>query len=296
MTLRLESWPVAGPPTLHELDPSLYSAFASLALGSALALPMYPHVLTAAFAARGPDVLRRATIAMPAWTAVLGLFGLLGIAALAAGISASPGNAEVAVPLLVQQLLPPVLSGAIFGALAVGALVPAAVMSVAVAALFVRNIYVEYFFPTATQKHEMRVARIVSLIAKVGALAFVFSLRDQDAINLQLLGGVWILQTLPAVGVGLFSSWFHRGGLLAGWAVGMVSGTLLIVSEGFSSVVDIGVGGFAISLYAALVALVVNFAVAAVLTPILDRYGATRGIDATSTTRRAEPDPPAAVA
>jgi len=277
------------------LDPSLYSAFASLALGSALALPMYPHVLTAAFAARSPDVLRRSTIALPAWTAVLGLFGLLGVAALAAGINASPGSAEAAVPLLVQELLPSVLSGAIFGALAVGALVPAAVMSVAVAALFVRNIYVEYFLPTATQKHEMRVARVVSLIAKVGALAFVFGLRDQDAINLQLLGGVWILQTLPAVGVGLFSSWFHRGGLIAGWAVGMVTGTLLVVSEGFSSVVDVGVGGFSVPLYAALVALAINLAVAAVLTPVLDRYGAARGFDATATSPPGRPEPPAGV-
>lgn len=40
------------PEVSLALDPSLYGAFASLALGSALALPMYPHVLTAAFAAR----------------------------------------------------------------------------------------------------------------------------------------------------------------------------------------------------------------------------------------------------
>src|SRR5690606_39747354 len=66
------------------LDPALHPAFATLALGSALALPMYPHVLTAAFAAESPDALRRSTVAMPAWTFVLGLFGLLGVAALAA--------------------------------------------------------------------------------------------------------------------------------------------------------------------------------------------------------------------
>ena len=41
------------------LDPRLGPAFVSLALGSALALPMYPHVLTAAFAASGPTPLRR---------------------------------------------------------------------------------------------------------------------------------------------------------------------------------------------------------------------------------------------
>ncbi|WP_143517318.1 sodium:solute symporter [Pseudonocardia sp. MH-G8] len=254
------------------LDPALHPAFATLALGSALALPMYPHVLTAAFAAAGPDTLRRSAVAMPAWTFVLGLFGLLGIAALAAGVAAPLGNAEVAVPLLIRELLPELASGAVFGALAVGALVPAAVMSVAVAALFTRNVYVEFFHPDATPKHEVRVARWVSLLAKVAALAFVFGLREQDAINLQLLGGIWILQTFPAVVLGLFSGWWHRSALLAGWAAGMVTGTVLAVAGGYTSVVAVG----PVLLYVAVVALAVNLAVATALTPGFARGGASR--------------------
>ncbi|TQM35233.1 sodium:solute symporter family protein [Pseudonocardia cypriaca] len=246
------------------LDPAQHPAFATLALGSALALPMYPHVLTAAFAADSPNTLRRSIVAMPAWTFVLGLFGLLGVAALAAGVVAPVGNAEVAVPLLVRELLPELASGAVFGALAVGALVPAAVMSVAVGALFTRNVYAEFFLPHATPKHEVRVASWVSLLAKVAALAFVFGLREQDAINLQLLGGIWILQTFPAVALGLFTRWWHRSALLAGWAVGMVVGTVLAVAGGFSSVVAIGPA----LLYVAVVALATNLAVAAVLTPV----------------------------
>jgi SSS family solute:Na+ symporter len=267
------------------LDPSRYSTFASLALGSALALPMYPHVLTATFAANDPNSLRRSTIGLSAWTAVLGIFGFLGIAALAAGISAPPGNAEAAVPLLVAHLMPSIVSGAIFGALAVGALVPAAVMSISVAGLFVRNIYAEYFFPTATPKHQLKVSRVVSLIAKVAALAFVFGLRGQDAINLQLLGGVWILQTFPAVGFGVFSTSFHRRGLVVGWGVGMVTGTLLVVSGGFSWTVSIGAERWSIQLYAGLVALIVNLMVVVVLTPMLRRYDIKGGINS------AEADP-----
>jgi SSS family solute:Na+ symporter len=254
------------------LDPALHPAFATLALGSALALPMYPHVLTAAFAADSPGALRCSAVAMPAWTFVLGLFGLLGIAALAAGIAAPVGNAEVAVPLLVRQLLPELASGAVFGALAVGALVPAAVMSVAVAALFTRNVYAEFFHPGATPKHEVRVASWVSLLAKVAALAFVFGLREQDAINLQLLGGIWILQTFPAVVLGLYTAWWHRSALLAGWAVGMVVGTVLAVAGGYTSVIAVG----PVLLYIAVVALAVNLVVAAVLTPLFARGVAPR--------------------
>ena len=41
-------------------------------------------------------------------------------------------------------------------------------------------------------------AKLVSLVVKVGALAFLLLLPTQFAIDLQLLGGVWMLQTLPA--------------------------------------------------------------------------------------------------
>ncbi|WP_246236783.1 sodium:solute symporter family protein [Actinomadura chibensis] len=259
------------------LGPGMFTVYASLALGSAMALLMYPHVLTAAFAARGPDTLRRASIGLPAWTGVLGLFALLGVGALAAGVRAPPGAAEAAVPLLVRELMPAALTGLVFGALAVGALVPAAIMSIAVATLFVRNIYAPYFHPTSTPLHQMRIARLVSLVAKVGAIVFVFGLRDQDAINLQLLGGVWILQTFPAVAIGLYSRRLHPRALLTGWAAGMVAGTVLVVRSGFSSVAPIGVGGWEVSAYTALIALAANLLVVAALTPVLDRLGVPRG-------------------
>ncbi len=274
--------PVGGPapPDIPlTLEPRLFPVFATLALGSAMALLMYPHVLTGAFAASRPDALRRAIIGLPAWSAVLGLFGLLGIAALAAGVQAPPGNAEAAVPLLVQALMPAALTGLVLGALTVGALVPASVMSIAAATSFVRNIYVEYFHPTATPKHQMRIAQTVSVSAKLGALVFVFGLRNQAAINLQLLGGVWILQTFPAVAIGLYSRCLHPRALLAGWAFGMVTGTLMVVWDGFSPVVPVDLAGQHMQVYAALVALVLNLAVTVALTPVLHRVTAPRRPD-----------------
>lgn len=264
------------------LTPQQQPGFATLALGSALALLLYPHVLTAAFAASGPGTLRRVSIALPAWTAVLGLFGILGVAAMAAGVRTPRGNAEAAVPMLVDHLMPAAVAGLVFGAITVGALVPAAVMSIAAATAFARNVYVEYIHPTATPKRQMRVARVVSLIAKVGAIAFVFGLRDQAAINLQLLGGIWILQTLPAVLVGLFSRRLHHRALLAGWAVGMAAGTALAVREGFSPVVPLGLAGHGVQVYAGVVAVVLNLLVTVTLTPVFDRIGAPRGTDSTA--------------
>jgi len=81
------------------------------------------------------------------------------------------------------------------------------------------------------------------------------------------------LQTFPAVAIGLFTGWFHRGALLAGWVVGMVGGTVMVVWGGFSSVIAVGVGGWSVQVYAALAALVLNLIVGAALTPLLDRAG-----------------------
>lgn len=242
---------------------------------------MYPHVLTAGFAADGPRTLRKVSVALPAWTGLLALFGFLGIAALAAGVRAPEGGAEAAVPMLVDRLMPAPLAGLVFAAITVGALVPAAVMSIAAATSFVRNVYVEYVHPTATPKRQVRIAKVVSLTAKVGAVAFVFGLRDQDAINLQLLGGVWILQIFPAVAVGLFTGRLHPRALLAGWAVGMAAGTVLVVREGFSSVVPIGLGDRPVEIYAGLVALLLNLTVAVIATGALERLRVPRGADLT---------------
>ena len=61
-------------------------------------------------------------------------------------------------------------------------------------------------------------AKVISLAIKLGALAFVLLVRAQLAIELQLLGGVWILQVFPAVVGGLFSRFFRGPGVVVGVA------------------------------------------------------------------------------
>jgi SSS family solute:Na+ symporter len=256
------------------------TAYVTLACGSVLAQLMYPQVLTVALAARGADTVRRAVLALPMWTFALGLFAYLGFAALAFGVTTPPGHAELAAPELLRRLAEPWLAGLLLGGLAVAALLPGAVMAVSMAMLVTRNVYTEYFNPTATPKHEVRIARFAATAFVLGALVFALLLQPQDAVNLHLLGGVWIIQTVPAVGCAAYTRWFHRRALLAGWAVGMASGTLLTVVDGFDSVVTLGSGTGRISLYTALVALALNLAVAVLLTPVLDRLGVVRGPDA----------------
>src|ERR1700729_2070432 len=201
-------------------------AYATLALGSALALFIYPHAATGVFAARRRDVIRRNAAMLPAYTLVLGLIALFGYMARAVpavnrDIKASGGNAQLSVPLLFAHMFPSWFAGIADSAIVIGALVPAAIMSIAAANLFTRTIYKELFRPYASPAEETRVARLASLLMKVGALGFALELNKTFSINLQLLGGIWILQTFPAIVIGLYTRWFHRIALIIGCKTGM---------------------------------------------------------------------------
>ena len=101
-------------------------------------------------------------------------------------------------------------------------------MSIAAANLFTRNVYREYFNRDASPAQEARVSRLVSLVVKAGAVVVILVLDPQFSIDLQLIGGVIIVQTLPAVAIGLYTRALHAWGLLAGWAAGMIAGLYML--------------------------------------------------------------------
>jgi SSS family solute:Na+ symporter len=264
-------------------------AYATLALGSALALFVYPHAATGLFAAKRRDVIRRNAALLPAYSLVLGLIALFGymarsVPAVNAGVAAGHGNAQLSVPLLFSAMFPDWFAGIADAAIIIGALVPAAVMSIAAANLFTRTIYKELFRPYASAAEETRVARLVSLLMKVGALGFALELNKTFSINLQLLGGIWILQTFPAVVVGLYTRWFHRAALIIGWATGMAYGTVQAYRTSGGGQAHFGGSAapvFGHTTYIAITALLLNLAVSAVLTVVFRGFGLQDGYDET---------------
>src|ERR671921_1404711 len=216
------------------LGPNNQVQYITLALGSALALFLYPHSITGVLASKNRNVIKRNMSALPAYSFLLGLIALLGYMAISAGVKPLPGAKEgtvdsnTVVPLLFDQQFPAWFAGVAFAAIGIGALVPAAIMSIAAANLFTRNIYKEFLKKDATPHQEAQVAKITSLIVKIGAVAAILFIDPQFSIDLQLIGGVIILQTLPSVALGLFTRWFHRGGLIAGWFAGMAAGIVML--------------------------------------------------------------------
>jgi len=174
------------------------------------------------------------TECLPAYSIALGLIALLGYMAIASGVKSMPAYAagfktfgpNFAVPALFLHSFPSWFVGVAFASIAIGALVPAAIMSIACANLFTRSIYREYIRKDCTPAHESQVAKITSLVVKFGAVVFILALPKTYAINLQLLGGIWIIQTLPAVLIGLYTRALNPWALLIGWASGIAVGKL----------------------------------------------------------------------
>jgi SSS family solute:Na+ symporter len=278
--------------------------YATLAFGSALALFLYPHSLTGIFAARSRDTVRRNMAALPAYSFVLGLLALLGYMAIAAGVTPitedGKADANTVVPLLFDKQFPDWFAGIAFAAIGIGALVPAAIMSIAAANLWTRNVYKEYLNKDATPKQEARSSKLASLVVKLGALLAILALDPQFSIDLQLFGGVIMLQTLPALAIALYTRWLHAQALIAGWVVGMAvgfvtlyripqrtfgaDGTITIAREHFGGsafpLSDLGLSTTT-TIYAGILALGANLIVAVVLT-LLMRGRVKDGEDSTS--------------
>jgi SSS family solute:Na+ symporter len=119
---------------------------------------------------------------------------------------------------------------------------------------------------------------------------------------MQLLGGVWILQTIVSIVGGLYTRWFHRWALLVGWAAGMVYGTIeayrqtvpnavtkLVKGQPVTSVhgtrhFGSSLGEFPFThtkVYIAGTALLINIVIAVVLTLVLRAVKAPEGVDET---------------
>jgi len=254
--------------------------FATLALGSALAAFMYPHTMTGVLSSSSGDVVRKNAMLLPAYTILLGLIALLGYMGIAAGVTVK--SSTDVVPALFQAIFPDWFIGFSYAAIAIGALVPAAIMSIGAANLFTRNIWKTFVNPGISAEGESATAKVVSLVVKVGALVFIVADQAKFAIDLQLLGGVWIIQTFPAIVFGLYRTRFNPWALLIGWGSGMVSGTWMAYSTGtIQSVYAVSLGDAKYSVYIGILAGLVNIIMTVLLSFAFKAMGAQDARDQT---------------
>jgi SSS family solute:Na+ symporter len=239
---------------------------------------------------------------LPAYSLMLGFIALLGYMALAAhvkpvgGTKAKPDTTTI-VPVLFNNEFPHWAAGIAFGAIVIGALVPAAIMAIAAANTFARDIYKPYFRRNASAREEGLVSQIVSVILKLGAVGVIVGLKLTFALEFQLIGGVIVIQILPAVVLGLYTRWFHRWALVIGWVVGMGLSVYMLYVTKSTTATHFGSASFALStlglhtkmtIWTGIVGVAANLVVAAVLTPLLAWL--PRGRDETSPGDYLEPE------
>ena len=266
-----------------------YGAYITLAIGSALALFLYPHSLTGILSASSAHAIRRNAAILPFYSLMLGFLALVGFMALAAGVHQMPEYADgfrdfkanYAVPALFMHSFPDWFVGVAFAAIGIGALVPAAIMSIAAANLYARNIHKEFIRPNCSPREESQVAKWVSLIVKFGALVFIVLVPQEYAIQMQLLGGIWMIQTVPTVIFGLYTRWFDDWALLIGWAAGIATGTWMAASVKFTAIYPLSIAGFTLPGYSALYTVILNITLTVLLTLLFRRLRKTTSPDET---------------
>jgi solute:Na+ symporter, SSS family len=268
-----------------------YSGYATLALGSAMALFLYPHTTTGILSSAGPKVLKRNAALLPAYTIMLGLLALLGYMATAAGVDKLPQfaagfahyKASFAVPALIMNEFPDWFVGVAFGAIAIGALVPAAIMAIASANIFTRDMY-EPFISRSKGSAETLVAKLFAMVVILGALVFIVAIPTKFAVQLQLLGGMWVIQTFPAIVFSVFTRFFNGWALLIGWLVGIITATWLVAQNAFGSTWVFHIFGYTVPSYIALATVLLNALVALLLSFPLNALANDRHKDETQAT------------
>ena len=271
----------AGKPASIFLAPKQYFGYASLAFGSALALFIYPHTATSVLSAKSADVIRRNCALLPLYSLLLTFIALLGYCALAAGIRLKDNN--LAIPELFARYFPDWFAGVAFAAIVIGALVPAAIMAIGAANLFASNILRSFRSRTERPPVETNAARAVALCVLAGALVIALFITPKFSIDFQLLGGAWILQTFPAVILGLYTRRMHSLALFYGWIAGVAAATWMVVQTQFSSLFPLHAGPFVVTGAIMFYALLLNLAVSIVLTWLFGLRPAPAQIDFTTT-------------
>lgn len=265
-------------PNYATLSDSLVPAYATLVLGSALALYLYPHAINGVLSAESARKLRVSTALLPLYGVGLAIMALMGVLVYSVPsamnfLSEFPESSRgiLVVPSLILNTMPGWFAGIALLGIFVGGLVPAAIMAIAQANLLTRNIIKE-IKPDISPHSEIRITKISSAAFKFVALGFVFVVPATYSISLQLLGGIIIVQILPAVFFGLYVKSLRKQPVIVGLIVGIFSGIYMLeaannfgppTSSLFSSTFG--------PLYIAVIALALNLAISFVGSAIINK-------------------------
>ncbi|AAT43591.1 sodium:solute symporter family protein [Picrophilus oshimae] len=244
-------------PNLLDISPTIDIGYVSLALGSALALFLYPHAVTGTLGSKDVKTIKRNAALLPLYNVLLMFVAIIGIMSVVY-FNAYPKVSSEALPLLVLHVFPSTFTAFAFAAIVVGSIVPASIMALASANLLTRNLYLEYINPNATEKAQTNLSRVLVVVVIVAALAFsLVPAASGEIVYLQTIGGAIIMQTLPSVYLALFTRKLNKYPVGLGWLAGLATTMILLVDLHFKT--SLYKGFF--FMYVGIIALLINLAV-----------------------------------
>jgi SSS family solute:Na+ symporter len=105
-------------------------------------------------------------------------------------------------------------------------------MAIAQANLLTRNV-IKPYVKNLSPKTEARMAKYFSIMFKFIALTFIFVVSSTYSLELQLVGGIIILQTLPSIFLALYSNRLNKWAVGVGWFFGQLTGLGLLIDANF---------------------------------------------------------------
>ncbi len=244
-------------PTYVNISPVIDVGYTTLALGSALALFLYPHAITGTLGAKDSKTIRRNASLLPLYNVLLMFVAIVGIMAVVYFNGHLTVSSE-ALPRLVLALFPASFTAFAFAAVVVGSIVPASIMALASANLLTRNVYLEYINPKASERTQTNLSRVLVIVVILAALAFsLVPAASGEIVYLQTIGGAFIMQTLPAVYLALFTRKLNKYPVAAGWAVGLTTTIVMLAQLDFKASLYAGLHFVYIGVFALLLNLIV---------------------------------------
>ncbi len=258
-------------PITVSLSPALELGYVTLALGSALALFLYPHAITGTLSAKNTKTIRRNSALLPLYNVLLLFVAIIGIAAVVQNNGLySASNSSFAFPDVVLKMFPSAFTAFAFAAVVVGSIVPASIMALASANLLTRNVYLEYINQKASSKTQSWLSRSLVIVIIVLALLFSFiPVASKNIIFLQTFGGAFILQTLPAVFLSLYTRKLNKWAIAIGWLAGLSTALYMLFKISFASSLYKPID----YIYVGIFALVINLAIVGLVMLVLHLLG-----------------------
>ena len=221
----------------------------------------YPQVYQRFLGAENSTVLRRSAILFPV-IGTVAFFAAIPLAVWSVGIIPDPSNPDYVIPLVIDSLTHPIVTGVVLSAGIAALMSTADSVLLSISSMISRDGYVKYVNPDASEEQEVNVTQWVLIVLIAGALGIAL-VRPAGIFQLGNLAVAGHAVALPA----LYLSLYWSGATSKGAISSMIVGGIIMI--GFFTNTFPG-GSQPMGIYFGFVGLIVSFVTFIVVSWVTD--------------------------